>query len=167
MRRPSTKPIKGFQPPQVRRWLKECDINELPDYSNRYAHALHFHSYVVGKSCLRTFGGDADRKVIYPNDAFWQCRLSQRLSHPGEKAQRQAQGWLLLTALRHAVQQTVLLLGRSELPPPHSCPVLQQAKMMAAEAVRVHHVKLPPSRSPIASSHEMLYNVKHAFLVES
>ena len=124
MRRPSTKPIKGFQPPQVRCWLKECDITKLLGSSNCCAHALHCHSYIVGKSCLRTFGGDAVRKVIYPNDAFWQCRLSQGLSHPGEKAQGQAQGWLLLTALQHAVQQTVLLLGRSELPPPHSCPVL-------------------------------------------
>ncbi len=124
MRRPSTKPIKGFQPPQVSCCLKECDITAVLNSSICYAHALHFHSCLVGKVCLRTFGDDAELKVMYAHDDSWQCRLSQGLSHPGEKTQGQAQGWLLPTALLHAVQQTVLLLGRSELPPPHSCPVL-------------------------------------------
>jgi len=72
---------------------------------------------------LRTFGGDAGCKDVYAHDDFWHCRLSQASSHPDEKAQGQAQGWLLPTALLHAVQQMVLPLGRSELPPPHSCQV--------------------------------------------
>lgn len=124
MRRPSTKPIKGFQPPQVSCWLKECEITALLDSSKCYAHALHFHSCLVGRFCPRTFGGDAEFKVMYAHDDFWQRRLSQGLSHPGEKPQGQAQGWLLPTALLHAVQQMVSLLGRSALPPPRSCPVL-------------------------------------------
>ena len=131
MRRPSTKPIKGFQPPQVSCWLTECDITAVLNASKLLCSCLALPFYLVGIFCLRTFGGDAGSfKVMYAHDDSWQCRLSQGLSHPGEKAQGLAQGWLLPIALLHAVpllhavQQTVLPLGRSELPPPHSCQVL-------------------------------------------